>query len=193
MDSNALLLKKPALAAIWPDMLYLSIFGVVTLSIATPLFQENALICVRIVVRIWHLLIERSDCELGFAAKFPLCSTCIFLGNFFSSAVSVMLEIYDADGCPAVRRRARAPPQACGSFRSCCDRCCCSAFVAGLFRFWPEERLVDKFFRCAAETGLRTAYGIYFADPAGSSIPKQHSKYPYNEFYRDWGPGGEWG
>ena len=27
----------------------------------------------------------------------------------------------------------------------------------------------------------------------GSSIPGQYPKYPFNEFYRDWGPGGEWG
>jgi ABC-2 type transport system permease protein len=38
---KALLLKETGLVAIWPDMLYLSIFAVVTLSIATPLFKRT--------------------------------------------------------------------------------------------------------------------------------------------------------
>jgi ABC-2 type transport system permease protein len=38
---KALLLKEASLAAIWPDMLYLSIFALVTLSIATPLFKRT--------------------------------------------------------------------------------------------------------------------------------------------------------
>src|SRR5712691_8208330 len=38
---KALLLKEASLAAIWPDMLYLSIFAFVTLSIATPLFKRT--------------------------------------------------------------------------------------------------------------------------------------------------------
>jgi ABC-2 type transport system permease protein len=38
---KALLLKEAGLVAIWPDMLYLSIFAVVTLSIATPLFKRT--------------------------------------------------------------------------------------------------------------------------------------------------------
>jgi len=38
---KALLLKEAGLAAIWPDMLYLSIFGVIALSLATPLFKRT--------------------------------------------------------------------------------------------------------------------------------------------------------
>src|SRR5947209_8005434 len=38
---KALLLKEASLTAIWPDMLYLSIFAFVTLSIATPLFKRT--------------------------------------------------------------------------------------------------------------------------------------------------------
>jgi ABC-2 type transport system permease protein len=38
---KSLLLKEAGLVAIWPDMLYLSIFAVVTLSIATPLFKRT--------------------------------------------------------------------------------------------------------------------------------------------------------
>jgi ABC-2 type transport system permease protein len=38
---NSLLLKEAGFAAIWPDMLYLSLFAVITLSIATPLFKRT--------------------------------------------------------------------------------------------------------------------------------------------------------
>jgi ABC-2 type transport system permease protein len=38
---KSLLLKEAGLVAIWPDMLYLSIFAVVTLSIAVPLFKRT--------------------------------------------------------------------------------------------------------------------------------------------------------
>ena len=38
---KALLLKETTFTAIWPDMLYLTIFGVITLSIATPLFKRT--------------------------------------------------------------------------------------------------------------------------------------------------------
>ena len=38
---KSLLLKETGLAAIVPDMIYLSIFAVVTLAIATPLFKRT--------------------------------------------------------------------------------------------------------------------------------------------------------
>jgi len=38
---KSLLLKEAGLAAIWPDIIYLSIFAVITLSIATPLFKRT--------------------------------------------------------------------------------------------------------------------------------------------------------
>src|SRR5947209_10726192 len=38
---KSLLLKEAGVVAIWPDMLYLSIFAVVTLSIAVPLFKRT--------------------------------------------------------------------------------------------------------------------------------------------------------
>ena len=58
------------------------------------------------------------------------------------------------------------------------------ASLAWMYRYWPEERVADKFFEALQKQDYPTAYGIYHPDPA---------KYPYNEFYRDWGPGGEWG
>ena len=38
---KSILLKETGMAAIWPDMLYLSIFAVVTLGVATPLFKRT--------------------------------------------------------------------------------------------------------------------------------------------------------
>jgi hypothetical protein len=66
-------------------------------------------------------------------------------------------------------------------------------FLAWRFRFWPEERLVNKFFAAVQRQDYETAYGLYIADPTWKQHPDQHAMYPYNEFYRDWGPGGEWG
>ena len=66
-------------------------------------------------------------------------------------------------------------------------------FLVYQFRYWPEERLVDKFFAALERKDFETAYGLYMADPAWQQHPQQYPLYPYNEFYRDWGPGGEWG
>jgi hypothetical protein len=30
-------------------------------------------------------------------------------------------------------------------------------------------------------------------DPNWQQHPAKYSQYPFNDFYRDWGPGGEWG
>jgi hypothetical protein len=66
-------------------------------------------------------------------------------------------------------------------------------FLAYQLRYWPQEHLVDKFFTALQKQDFSTAYGIYRADPNWKQHERQHSDYPYNEFYRDWGPGGEWG
>jgi hypothetical protein len=66
-------------------------------------------------------------------------------------------------------------------------------FLAYQFRFWPEEHLVDKFFTALQKQNYETAYAIYRADPEWKQHVQQHSDYPYSDFYRDWGPGGEWG
>jgi hypothetical protein len=62
-----------------------------------------------------------------------------------------------------------------------------------MFRYWPEEHVAGKFFEALKRQDYETAYGIYYNDPAWKQHPQQHSNYPYNEFYTDWGPGGEWG
>jgi len=61
------------------------------------------------------------------------------------------------------------------------------------FRYWREEHIVGKFFDSLQKQDFKTAYGIWMHDPNWAAHPGDHAKYPFNEFYRDWGPGGEWG
>lgn len=67
------------------------------------------------------------------------------------------------------------------------------AFFAWWFRFLPEEHTVGKFFNDLQRQDYKAAYGIWMHDPGWQQHPQEHSKYPFNDFYRDWGPGGEWG
>lgn len=61
------------------------------------------------------------------------------------------------------------------------------------FRHWPEEHIAKNFFTSLQRQDYKTAYGIWMHDPEWAKHPEAHPKYPFNEFYRDWGPGGEWG
>jgi hypothetical protein len=62
-----------------------------------------------------------------------------------------------------------------------------------VFRNWPEEHVVNKFFSAIQAKDYEKAYGIWMADPDWKQHPQKFSNYPFNEFYQDWGPGGEWG
>jgi hypothetical protein len=61
------------------------------------------------------------------------------------------------------------------------------------FRFWPEERIADHFFEELQKQDFESAYGVWMHDPQWKQHADRFPKYPYNDFYRDWGPGGEWG
>jgi len=61
------------------------------------------------------------------------------------------------------------------------------------FRYWPEERIVGHFFAALQRQDYKTAYGIWWQDPQWQQHPQEHPKYPFNDFYQDWGPGGQWG
>ncbi|MGA2967008.1 MAG: hypothetical protein ABSD64_12410 [Terriglobales bacterium] len=67
------------------------------------------------------------------------------------------------------------------------------AALAWMNRNWREERAVDKFFAALQRQNYEIAYGIYFNDPEWLQHRQKYSKYAYSDFYRDWGPGGEWG
>jgi len=67
------------------------------------------------------------------------------------------------------------------------------AALVWMNRYWPEKRVVDKFFAALMSKDYETAYGIYFADPKWKEHPAKYSRYPLNQFTQDWGTGGQWG
>ena len=69
-------------------------------------------------------------------------------------------------------------------------------FVAGFLwwnRYWPEENVARHFFTALQKQDYKTAYGIWMHDPDWQQHPQDHPKYLFNDFYQDWGPGGQWG
>lgn len=68
-----------------------------------------------------------------------------------------------------------------------------AAFLAWWFRYWPEERVADRFFDALQQQSYESAYAIWMHDPQWRQHLDRYRKYPFNEFYSDWGPGGEWG
>jgi hypothetical protein len=61
------------------------------------------------------------------------------------------------------------------------------------YRYYPEERIVDHFFAALQRQDYEAAYAIWMHDPDWKQHQQKYSNYPYKEFFRDWGPGGEWG
>jgi hypothetical protein len=61
------------------------------------------------------------------------------------------------------------------------------------FRYWPEEHIADHFFDALQKQDYESAYGVWMHDPQWKQHADRFPKYPYGDFYRDWGPGGEWG
>jgi hypothetical protein len=66
-------------------------------------------------------------------------------------------------------------------------------WVAYHLRDYPERNTVKKFFADLQKQDYEAAYGIYFRDANWKQEPSKYRDYPFSEFYRDWGPGGEWG
>lgn len=65
--------------------------------------------------------------------------------------------------------------------------------LAYRFRHWREERVVDRFFTHLEQKDYEEAYAVWMADPAWKQHPQKYGRYPYGDFYNDWGPGGQWG
>ncbi len=65
--------------------------------------------------------------------------------------------------------------------------------VAWLYRNWPEEHVVSRFFSALVNKDYERAYAIWMHDSAWKQHPGQYTQYPFNEFYKDWGPGGSGG
>jgi hypothetical protein len=64
--------------------------------------------------------------------------------------------------------------------------------VGFLFRNWPEEHVTNQFFTALVNKDFKTAYGFWIGDKSWQQKPPLQ-RYPYDDFYRDWGPAGEWG
>ncbi len=67
------------------------------------------------------------------------------------------------------------------------------ASLAWHYRYWREERQVDKFFNALQHQKFEQAYGVWMNDPDWKQHPGEYARYPFPDFMRDWGPGGEWG
>jgi hypothetical protein len=61
------------------------------------------------------------------------------------------------------------------------------------YRDHAERAAGARFFAELQKRDYEGAYGIWFNDPGWKQHPQNYSKYEFNDFYRDWGPGGEWG
>jgi len=61
------------------------------------------------------------------------------------------------------------------------------------FRYWPEERVINKFFAALEQKDFDRAYGIYNADPDWKQHPEKYSNYSISQFTLDWGPSSEYG
>ena len=68
-----------------------------------------------------------------------------------------------------------------------------AGFFLWWFRYWPEQRVAEHFFDALQKQDYESGYGIWMHDPQWRQHPDRYKKYPFNEFYTDWGPGGQWG
>jgi len=60
-------------------------------------------------------------------------------------------------------------------------------------RYWPEEHRAKQFFDQLHAQNFDAAYAIWMNDSQWKQHPQAYKRYSYEKFYRDWGPGGEWG
>jgi len=71
------------------------------------------------------------------------------------------------------------------------------ALIAGALAFWfryyPEERAVDKFLTAIEQKDYKQAFAIWNADPEWEQHADRYSTYTFGQFQLDWGPSGDWG
>ena len=66
-------------------------------------------------------------------------------------------------------------------------------WLAYHFRDHGARVSVRRFFADLQKQDYEAAYSIWFHDPNWKQHPAKYPSYQFNDFYRDWGPGGEWG
>jgi hypothetical protein len=65
--------------------------------------------------------------------------------------------------------------------------------LAFVFRHWPHERVVDRFFAQIEAGDYRNAYATWNADPEWEKHLDRYKNYTFGQFQLDWGPTGEFG
>ncbi len=65
--------------------------------------------------------------------------------------------------------------------------------LAFVFRHWPEERVVNRFFEQIEASDYRSAYATWNADPEWEQHLDRYTNYTFGRFQLDWGPTGEYG
>ena len=66
-------------------------------------------------------------------------------------------------------------------------------WVAFHMRNYPQRHAVAQFLSDLQKKDYEAAYGVWFQDPDWKQHPNKYPNYTYADFYRDWGPSGEWG
>ena len=105
--------------------------------------------------------------------------------------LSVILEIVtllDAQQYDAARERRRRKV-----ILSIVIAALIAGWVAYHLRDYPERATTRKFFTALQKQDYEAAYSAWFQDSSWKQHPEKYSNYAFNDFYRDWGPGGEWG
>ena len=67
------------------------------------------------------------------------------------------------------------------------------AWVGYHFRHFPERRVVHQFFTALEQKDVERAYALWMQDPDWKQHPAKYTNYSFGDFYRDWGPSGDWG
>ena len=67
------------------------------------------------------------------------------------------------------------------------------SWVGYHLRDYRARATVDTFFANLEKQNYEAGYAVWFQDPGWKQHPAKYPNYPFNDFYRDWGPGGEWG
>ena len=68
-----------------------------------------------------------------------------------------------------------------------------AGWVSYHYRNYPARHAVAEFFAALQQQDFGRAYGIWQHDPQWKQHPSKYPNYGFNDFYRDWGPSGEWG
>ena len=61
------------------------------------------------------------------------------------------------------------------------------------FRNYAQRAAADRFFEALQKHDYESAYAVWFHDLDWKQHQEKYASYPFSDFYRDWGPGSEWG